>query len=204
MKMNYLIENFQSTESTGGNLLGAGKHLAKLVLAVVCHSFERDFKGTPKENLPEWADPTPQLGVTFKAKDGVISDRLNFGAYQRYDELPEDVRKSGKIALLDKNGKKVIHKLARAGEYACIVDNDGDLIRIPDEERIAKAHARISSMFNALGMEPKSGVKELMDALSKDQLPEIEIVVKETEYDGNVVHEIASFRTARKLAEAEA
>ena len=159
-------------------------------------SFQKNFSHEPREGLKElqenaelWADPTPQIGITFtdasKEQHGAISDRLHAKGYVHSDD--EGVTDE----MLDREDVLVIE------DYVCVKNPETGLYeRMEDPERTKKAIKMIFEFMNKLGFEKPENLEVALARAKKEKYTIVANVVKST-YKGKSHLEIDSYRKAK-------
>jgi hypothetical protein len=169
-------------------LLAEGEHIVRLLRIEPLNSFQQ-YNGQPKDELPEWANATPQLAATVVAaeegKNGGLTHRFNGCGYRKYDELSEKEIKSGKYENIE--------------GYACHKDADGDIVREEDPDR-TQSCANIINQF-AAAMRIEEG-EELMPALEKAIQDQVlfRVTVINDPYDGKDQLRLTRYRSVSAVA----
>ena len=190
-----------SSSKVQPRFLSVGKHLVMLLSFVITDSFKKNAAGDAKESLPEWVDPTDQLMVTFGSKDGLITDRVNFGGYKKWDDLDAAIKAKGKITS---NGKSYPIKESATGGYVLFQENN-EWKRIPDEKRTKQAISRVDSLFAALHLPEGSSLEDLQAVVDSKVPVEITVVSKSYSKTGNEDDAVDTFSIGsfRKVAVEE-
>lgn len=169
--------------------LGVGTHTVTVVEYRVTHSREQ-WDGSPKENLPEFEDATPQLGVMFRNDKGIAFHRFNMYGYARWEDLSDKQQASGKY-----------HKVQFGNRlYAC-EEKNGSLIRVRDPKRCRDAESFVNQFVSAVGMTGKP-LGESLPLMVSDKV-ELNIVVENDPYEGSDYAAVKSFRKAAELVNDE-
>ena len=125
----------------------------RIIRATVLNSLQQ-YNGQPKDELPAWANATPQLAITVVAaedgKSGGLTHRFNGCGYRKYDELSEKELKSGNYEAIE--------------GYACYKDKEGDIVREESEDN-TKACENILNQF-AMAMQIPEG-SDLMESIEE-------------------------------------
>lgn len=172
------------TKESSSDRLGAGHHLVSITDVKPMDSRHK-WNGDEKDELPDFSDPTPQLGVEFKNDEGAVAwHRFNFWGYQRWNELPEADQVS------DKYEQVVFGETV----YACEVKGD-DLVRILDTKRTADAQSIVDQFIAAVGMTGEK-IGEVLDTLVGQNLV---IKIEDDEYLGIAQVRITNFEKEREL-----
>lgn len=149
-----------------------GEHVVRLSHIELLNSFQQ-YNGQPKDELPEWANATPQLAVTVVSaedgKSGGLTHRFNGCGYRKFDDLSDKEIKSGKYEDI--------------GGYACYTDQDGDRVREEDAEKTAACESIINQFANALGIVEGSDLMESLEQANMEQV-KFRITVVNDEYQG--------------------
>lgn len=150
--------------------LGKGNVIVRIGRFELLTSFDADFRGTPKQNMPKWNDSTAQVAITFTSaepeKPGAITHRFNTRGFVRMDDLTED-----QLAAL----KKKYGEVAEDQGYL-LVKKDGQLVRAKDEARTKSALNILNSLMYAIGCPEGSGINALKKAREEGSLVGIEVV----------------------------
>ena len=169
-------------------LLPVGEQIVRLLRTEEMNSFQQ-YNGTPKDELPEWQNATPQLAVTVVAaeegKNGGLTHRFNGCGYVKHDELSDKEIKSGNYVNVD--------------GYACYKDDDKDLVRKESDER-TQACANIMNQFAAaLQVEEETDLLEGLNQAITEQTP-FRVTVTNDPYDGKDQLRLSRFRSIAKVA----
>lgn len=172
-------------------LLAVGEQIVRLLRIEEMNSFQQ-YNGTPKDELPEWQNATPQLAVTVVAaeegKNGGLTHRFNGCGFEKYDDLTDKQIKSGKYV--------------NVGGYACYKDGDDDLVRLESEEN-TKACANIMNQFAAaLQIEEEMELIEGLQQAIADQIP-FRVTVTNEPHNGKDQLRLNRFRSIIKVAVAD-
>lgn len=180
------VLGYTSKESRQSQL-AAGTHVVQLVEWKVLHSRIK-WDGTEKDKLPDFTDPTPQLGLMFRGEAGVAWYRANMLGYKRYDELTEEEQAS------DKYEKVVFGETA----YACTTYK-GKLVRIKDKKRTADALSIVDQIMTAFGITGET-IGDTMDTVVGNET-KISIKVEDDSYDGKAQIRITNFSEVKQVVE---
>ena len=102
------VLGYVAKESRGARLT-VGKHIVKLVEWLVLHS-RVQWDGQEKTSLPEFVDPTPQLGIMFRDENGNVGwHRFNVYGYRRWDDLTDEQQSSDQYEKVV-FGSPIIHR----------------------------------------------------------------------------------------------
>ncbi len=181
------ILGYTSKENSRQSQLEAGKHVVTLAEWKPLHSRIK-WNGEEKENLPNFDDPTPQLGLMFRCDDGVAWYRANMVGFIRHDELTEEEQASDKY-------EKV---LFRETAYACTSKN-GKLYRLKSKKRTADAQSIVDQIMTAFGMNGHS-IGDVMDTLVGEET-KIIITIEDDSYDGKAQTKITNFAEVKELVD---
>lgn len=162
------ILGYVAKESTYQDL-PEGNHNVQLVEWRPLHS-RITWKGEEKDDLPDFQDPTPQLGVIFRGEEGSIVHRFNIFGYKQWKDLTDEQQADDKY-------EKVIF---RERAYACKTVK-GKLVRIQDEEKTAGAHAILDRFMAILNMTGKA-VSDLDEVVADGR--QLQITVESDPYPG--------------------
>ena len=177
------VLGYESKEASKDRL-EAGLHAVEITDCKPMDSRTK-WNGDEKDTLPDFADPTPQLGVEFRDESGAVAwHRFNFWGYQRWDELPEADQAS------DKYEQVVFGETV----YACEVQGD-DLVRILDPKRTADAQSIVDQFIAAVGMTGEK-IGEIIDTLVGQKLI---IKVEDDEFLGVAQTRVTNFELEREL-----
>lgn len=149
----------------------------------------KDWKGTKKTNLPKYVDFTPQIGTRLVSTEGEgsIVHRFNLLAFDKWDDLSAEEQESGKFEPV--NG------------YACVADDDGELIRTPSEKGMRGVVNIQAQVAHALGMTGETFAEALDKAMQQKTV--FGIRVEPHEYDGRVYPRVAGFFPVKAQVEVE-
>lgn len=184
------LRNLKNKKVTASLIETAGNYIMNVVRFEFINSFEKNFDHEEKDGLREkieagkhWADPTPQVAITFGDKDGngVITDRLNGCGYlNQNDSEVTDAMLAAKDVLV-------------IGDYVCKQNKDGQFERIESPEKTEKAMNMIYSFINKLGITNED--VSIDDALktARDDGYVIGVVIEDDEYNGNAQLKITKF-----------
>lgn len=160
--------------------LAAGTHKVMLTAYVVLTS-RLNWDLTPKAELPEFSDPTPELGIEFKDEAGAVQwHRFNMWGYKRWDELSDTDQAD------DSYCKVLFHGVP----YACKV-NGNKKIRIKDSKRTADAQSFVDQFFTSLGMIGVP-VQEALDSALEKKIP-FTVKLVDDEYNGKAQVKVKGF-----------
>ncbi|RLI35296.1 hypothetical protein DRO66_07500 [Candidatus Bathyarchaeota archaeon] len=150
---------YESKESQQGEKLQAGVHEVHLSAWKVTHSRVK-WDGDEKPNLPEFDDPTPQLGIEFRNADGDVGwHRFNMTGFARWEDLTD------KQQADDKHVKVIFGEQV----YACKQTANG-LVRIQDVKRTNAAHSFVDQFFAAMNQTGQTigvGMARMLDSKEK-------------------------------------
>lgn len=170
--------------------LEPGNHRVRLVKYEETSSFMK-LSGDPKDNLPEWKDPTPQLAITVvavtKGKSGGMTHRLNGLGYKKYSELTNEELESGDYS--DSHG------------YAVSADAEGDPVREVSDEHSKECNNIMNQFAAALQIPVGSKLEKGLDKAIADKL-EFDIVVVNEPYEGRDQLRISRFKAVKAKVEA--
>ncbi len=157
-----IFQNFKS-EAPTFEKVPEGIYLFTLVQVIFDLDSFHNWDGTPKVELPEWKNPTPQIGLLAKCDKGVVPFRLNGESYLRWDDLTEKQIASGKYV--------------QAGNYALVKKT---MMREPldiDDPRTLGAISIVNEIMKALDMPEGSDINMLAA-----------VVENKTPFQAKVVH----------------
>lgn len=155
--------------------LAEGVNIVRILRIEETDSFSQ-FKGTVKDELPEWSDPTPQLAITFvsaeKGKSGGITHRYNGKGNKKYDDLTDAEIASGKFE--------------NVRGYACVYNKQNQLVRVEDPEKTQMCANIINQLATALRIEESDEEGALMEGLENARIEEtcVQITVVNEQYNG--------------------
>jgi hypothetical protein len=182
---NSIFNAFKSEKPTSV-ILGLGKQIVNVIKIFMIDSFT-NTDGSSKEDSV-WSAPTPQLGVTFGNKDGVITTRLNGMGYLKSEDL--DPEEMANLGLVDVDG------------YACKDLGDGTFERVQHEGNTESCLNILNRFVWACGVPEGTSIEELM-TLAKDNEIQLEIDVRANEWDGKTRNEVYSFNQVKAGAEVK-
>lgn len=172
-------------------VLEAGKHIVRLVKYEETNSFTK-LSGEVKDTLPEWTDHCPQLAITVvtteKGKTGGLTHRFNGLGYLKFSELTEDQIESGEYT--DIKG------------YACIIDEDNKLVRVPSEEHTKECNNILNQFAAALKIAVKTKLEKGLDEAIANKV-DFEITVVNEPYEGKDQLRISRFKPAKVTVKAD-
>ena len=164
------------------NLLSPGDHIVRLIRYEETDSFTK-YSGDPKGKDFGWADPTPQLAVTFVAaesgKSGGITHRCNGLGYVKHDELSDEQRSSGDYEEI--------------GGYACTANEDGEIVRIVSPEAAKACKNILNQLASALGGKEGDNFGEVLDNAIANQT-KLTITVINDPYEGKDQLRVTRFK----------
>lgn len=180
------VLGYTAKESSSEDRLGSGEHVVSIVEWKVTHS-RIQWDGSEKDNLPGFADATPQLGFKMRADGdgGVAWYRANMAGFKRWDELTEAQQGDGK------------HEKVLFGDtaYACKLVK-GQLVRIKDKKRTMDALSIVDQIMSALGMTGQR-IGDAMDTVvGEGTLMRIKIKIED--YDGKPQTRISGFSAVKE------
>jgi len=165
-------------------LLPEGDNLVRIIRAEILNSFQK-FSGSPKDELPEWKNATPQLALTVvaseKGKHGGLTFRLNGWGYDKYDELSQKQMESGDYENID--------------GYACKKDKDGDLVRQINKERTESCNNIINQFAVAMQIPVDSNLMEGINRAIAEKT-EVRVTVVNKPFEGKDQLRVENFRAA--------
>jgi len=169
--------------------LSPGEYNVTIQGLKVLDSRIKDWKGTKKSVLPKYVDFTPQIGVRFVSTEGEgsIVSRFNLLAFDKWDDLTPEEQESGKYEPV--------------GEYACVKDDDGELIRTPSESGMVTVNRIQASVAHALGMTGESFALALDKAMQEKVV--FGIRVEPHQYKGQVYSRVVSYFPVKAEIEAD-
>lgn len=169
------------------NLLGVGEHNVRLIRAEETDSFSQ-FNGEEKKSLPLWKDRTPQLAVTVVSaedgKSGGLTHRLNGLGYIKYNDLSDDQKESGDYE--DVQG------------YACVLNEEGDLVRIMSEERSKQCKNILNQFAAAVGGKEGDNLGDTLTRAIANKTTFKATVVND-EYDGKEQLRLSRFKAVANV-----
>ena len=178
-------ESFE-TSKPEFNLLPEGEHNLRIIRFEILNSFLQ-YNGAPKEDLPAYQNPCPQVAITVVAADegksGGLTFRLNRVGFVKMSELPEKEQKKHE----DIDG------------WACSKDDDGDLVRSMDPEKTKACENIINQLAGALGIPVGSNFLDALEEARENQTMFRGTVTNEP-YDGKDQFRLGRFRTATVVA----
>jgi len=181
------VLGFVATDDLGRqDKLPTGRHLVSILEWKVLHSRIK-WNGEAKDNLPEYEDPTPQLGIMLGNEEGVTWHRFNLAGFTRWNELTAKQQEDDKF-------EKVV-----AGEqvYACERNKSGQLVRISHDRRTHDAHTfinRFMSVMDCTGVSIGEALPALVETKAK-----LVIEIEDDEYQGKDQLKVTSFESETAL-----
>lgn len=180
------VLGYVAKESRGARLT-VGKHIVKLVEWLVLHS-RIQWDGDEKSHLPEFVDPTPQLGIMFRDENGDVGwHRFNVFGYKRWDDLTDEQQSS------DQYEKVVFGQQV----YACKQTKDG-LVRIKDNKKTEGAQSFIDQFMATVG-HTGSSVNDAMEDLMATGI-EFQVELVNEDYEGEDTLKVKGFSKVTELA----
>lgn len=154
--------------------------------------------GTLKEGISDkidaeeiWTDESPQFAVTFVSTKGkgVMTYRFNGLGYKHVEDFTEEELEDDKYEVV--------------GDYVCIRNKKGNLVRLKDDDRTNSANRFMNQFLRALKAEEGENIVAKTDeAIASKQKLVIRVIEKE--YDGKPVFDIDKFSPATSdVAEKE-
>lgn len=175
------VLGYVAKESRGAQLK-AGIFIVKIVDWLILHSRIK-WDGDLKDNLPDFIDPTPQLGIMFRSENGDVGwHRFNAYGYKRWDDLTDVQQKSDKYEAVT-FGQQV---------YACKQTKDG-LVRIKDTKRTSGAESFIDQFMACIGHTGSTVEVGLKDAMANGL--EFEVELEYEDYEGEDSLKVKSFNS---------
>lgn len=169
-------------------LLPEGEHVVRLLRVEPLNSFQQ-YNGSPKDELPDWANATPQLAVTVVAseegKNGGMTHRFNGCGYRKYADLSEKEIKDGKYENI--------------GGYACYKDKDDDIVREESEENTNSCSNIINQFASALQIEEGNELMPALEEAIQNQVA-FRVTVTNEPYDGKDQLRLTRFRSVATVA----
>jgi hypothetical protein len=181
------------------NVKEAGEYLATLNQESVALCTDRqDMGNNPKLAAKEgdfvapWSDPTPQIYIRFKTKDGrTITDRFQLRGFEHYDDAnkPTAKIKEAWMKELKAKGYDVASFKAfphRDTNYICAILKDKSIVRIENAENTNKSLLRLATMLNHAGIvckgnSPVAIVEEIKTSTVNN---EIKVVLEDKLFEG--------------------
>jgi len=188
------LKALKVVEAIGGQLLQAGNHVVTIVRAQETTSNVKNFAGELKEKETPWADAGNQLLVQFASKEGVHVERLNAQGFVRWEDLPDNIRKAGKLKIDGVTYECTSMKTENSDNYACIrKDKNSPWTRLEDKDKTAKAVNRIMQFFAAIQAEVGESAEDALQAAIENKT-ELSVTIKSKDFEGKSYNEISSFR----------
>ena len=153
--------------------------------------------GAPKDKLPPWEDPTPEvwLHLASEAAKGTIFYHANGCGYVPYDKLTKEQIESGKYesasSRTDKKGNPV-------GKQYAVTEVDNRKVRIADPEKTAQCGNIFNQILAAFGIEPGNTLEDAMNSIMAEKKIVIANIVKE-EFDGGEQLRVSGWRNPAKV-----
>jgi len=183
-KIQDAVLGYTSKESSKQDKLGTGEHIVSVVEWMPTHSRVK-WDGSEKDNLPGFADATPQLGLMFQNEDGVAWYRANMRGFKRWEELTEEQQAD------DLYEKVVLGSTA----YACKTVK-GQLVRVADKKRTADALSIVDQIMSAVGMTGEK-IGDAMDTVVAEEI-KLRISISIEDYDGKPQTRIKGFARVKE------
>lgn len=161
-------------------VLSEGEHVVRATKFAVTDSFMQ-YNGTQKDELPEWANATPQLAITVVDVNGKggLTHRLNGCGFVKFDDLTSEQLESGNYTEI--NG------------YACYEDKDGDTVRLECPDK-TEACANIMNQFaTALGIAEGTNIIKGLERAIEDKY-EMRVTVVNDSYEGKDQYRLSKFK----------
>jgi hypothetical protein len=178
------VLGYTSKESSRQDKLGTGEHTVSIVEWKVLHS-RINWDESEKDSLPEFADPTPQLGLMFHNEEGVAWYRANMLGYKRWEDLTEDQQNSNEF-------ERVVF-----GDQAYACKNvKGQLVRIKDKKRTEDAQSIVDQIMSAVGMTGQK-IGDAMDTVVGNGT-KLRITIDHEEYRGKTQTRIKNFTKVKE------
>lgn len=180
------VLGYVAKESENGPRLEAGDHEVRIVEWKITNSRIK-WSGETKENLPEFTDPTPQLGIMFRNDAGEVGwHRFNVFGYKRWDDLSDKQQASGDYEKVT-FGSSV---------YACKQSKSG-LVRQKDNKRTEGAQSFLDQFMAACGHTGDT-VGDAMPGIEENKETFI-VTLEDDEYDGETSVRVAGFSKVKEL-----
>jgi len=187
--MNKQIENavlgYVGKESRQ-DVLQSGDHVVSLIEMRVLNS-RVNWDESDKTELPDFVDPTPQLGIMFGNEHGVQWHRFNIYGYVRWDELTDDQQGDDKYAQVV-FGKTV---------YACKRHANGNLVRIKDKKRTEDAESFLDQFLACVNGTGKTVADACAEAIAGKT--EFVVSLEDDEYEGKDQIRVSGFSKVKQL-----
>ena len=157
------------TEAPDFKNLQEGDHVCKFTHLQMVNSRE-NTNGTLKANQPAYVDSFPQIFFRALSVDGKgsVVGRINLGAFGKYEDLTDAEKESGKFEN---------HK-----GYACHLDKDKNLVRIPSAKGLEGVKSINNSIAHAIGQTGQDIAVALDNVMEAGDTFGIKVVIEE--YDG--------------------
>jgi hypothetical protein len=128
--------------------------------------------GVPKDadRLPPWEDPTPEIWMLFRSKDGAgsIFYHAHGAGYRSGDSLTREEIESEKFSVecahFDSKGNPM------GATYACEVNENGEKVRIIDPAKTAQCANIVNQIFASLGLPVGSKLDALDSAVAEKRV----------------------------------
>lgn len=185
---------------TRNDKLSEGNHVVHLKGYWETNSF-LSFKGEPmkRKEMPAWTDPTEQLGyLCVNHDENFIVGRINLLGFTKFEDLSTEDQESGNFTEDEKTG------------YALFENEDGDIVRVIDDDKTATGEGILMQLVNALGLpmtkEVQKGNKRVKEQRTIGEILD-EAVANDTEFGIKVVKnnygnlEVSSFMLAEDTVE---
>lgn len=184
-------------------LLSAGKNQVRLHRHEFVDSFTQ-YSGEPKPEVKDYQIPTPQLAITVvsaeKGKSGGMTHRLNGLGFQRWDELPEELRKNKLYSEVD-GYACCMHSIDDEGNWIPDPEKGTHLGRLVSEKRTQSCKNIMMQFASAIDAQPGADfLAEIERAEAEGTVFEVNVVVED--YEGKDQYRISSFKKAAAPVEA--
>jgi hypothetical protein len=142
-------------------LMQAGDHVSR-ISSVRMTDADHQLDGVPKKEQKPWVDVHHQMAVTFASVKGagLITNRFNSKGFERYDELTDEQRASGKFENVE--------------GFACRKNKQGQLERCESVSRTTECINILNKFAAALGI---AEGESLMDGIQRAIAEKRELVV---------------------------
>ena len=153
--------------------------------------------GAPKDNLPPWEDPTPEvwLHLASEASKGTIFYHANGSGYVPFDKLTKEQVESGAYEAASSRKNK---KGDPIGKVYAITEVDGRKVRVHDPEKTAQCGNIFNQILAAFGIEPGTSLDNAMNSIMAEKKIVIANIVSE-EFDGGSQLRVSGWRNPAKV-----
>lgn len=190
-----VFDGFQSEKPSYPELKPVTDHPFMLIAWGTGDSFTHPG-GSPKEVLPPWEDPTPEVWLHFKSLEngGTIFYHANGCGYKPADSLTKEQIESGLYetasAYKDKKGNPI-------GAVYAVTEVDGKKVRVVDSAKTDQCKNIFNQIYAAMGIAPGSKLSALDDVMGDKRVVIANVVADE--FNGEKQTRITKLRNPAKV-----